>query len=48
MRQPRNMNIDCILDDSEVLLSILLNVIMIFNKLSRESLSFRNTYYIER
>lgn len=46
MRQPRYMNIDCILDDGEMLLSSLLNVIMIFNKVLRESLSFRDTYYI--
>lgn len=46
MRQPRNMNIDCILDDGEMLLSSLLNVIMIFNEVLRESLSFRDTYYI--
>lgn len=46
MRQPRYVNIDCILDDSKVLLSILLSVLMICNKVSRESLSFKNIYYI--
>lgn len=39
--QPRNTNIDYMLDDSKVSLSILVSVTMVFNKFSRESSSFK-------